>query len=200
MSEGSTGPVGTGGGVQHRYISRHFVVAGEELRQASGWLLFLGAVLIFLGLLALLAPLVATGVLVTFYGFVLLFGGITHAVTAIAAWRWGGFFLHVLAAVIDVVLGLMFLRHPDVAASLLTLLLIVGFLLGGIFRLVVAISLRFPAWGWTVLSGVITFAVGVLLWVQWPWDSLVIPGLFLGIQMLFFGWSAVMLALAARSS
>lgn len=199
MSQGITGPEGVGGGTPHRYVSRHFVVAGEELRQASGWLMFVGVVLVILGVLALIAPIFATATLVLFYGWILLFGGVAHAVAAFGAWRWGGFFLHVLAAVIDVVLGVIFLRHWDVGAKVLTLFLIVGFLLGGIFRLVAAFSLRFPAWGWTALSGFITFALAVILWAQFPWDTLVIPGLFLGVQMLFFGWSAVMLSLAARS-
>jgi uncharacterized membrane protein HdeD (DUF308 family) len=199
MSEGSAGPVGTGGGVQHRYVSRHFVVAGEELRQASGWLLFLGILLIVLGTLALAAPLLATDVVVLYIGWLLLIGGVAHAVAAFGARRWGGFFLQVLAGVIDLVLGLLFLRHPDRAEEFLTIFLAVGFLMDGIFRLIAAFSLRFPNWGWTALSGLITVAVGVILWADWPWNSWAIPGLFVGVQMLFFGWSAVMLALAARS-
>jgi uncharacterized membrane protein HdeD (DUF308 family) len=112
--------------------------------------------------------------------------------------RWGGFFLNLLMGIVDIVLGLFFLRHPAIGASVLTLLLAAAFLVGGVFRLVAAIGLRFPNWGWTVVSGFITFLVGAILWAQWPWDSLTIPGLFIGIQLLFYGWSLVMLAMTAR--
>jgi uncharacterized membrane protein HdeD (DUF308 family) len=200
MSTGSTSPQGAGPGLDPgtSYVSRHFVVAGEELRRASGWLLVLGIVLIVLGMFALIVPLFATVFVITLYGWVLLFAGVAQAVAAVASMRWGGFFLHLLMGLVDVVIGLIFLRHWELGASVLTLLLIAGFLVGGIFRLVTALSLRFPNWGWTVLSGFITFAVGAILWADWPLDSLTIPGLFLGIQMLFSGWSAVMLAQAAR--
>jgi uncharacterized membrane protein HdeD (DUF308 family) len=198
MSAGSTGSLGTGSGAGTTYVSRHFVVSGEELRRSSGWLLFLGVVLIILGMFALIVPLFATLWVVLLYGWILLFSGVSQAVAMFGSRRWGGFFLHLLLGLIDVMIGLFFLRHPDLGASFLTLLLIAGFLVGGVFRLVAALSLRFPNWGWTVLSGIITFFVGALLWAQWPWDSLTIPGLFLGIQMLFYGWSAVMLSLAAR--
>jgi uncharacterized membrane protein HdeD (DUF308 family) len=200
MSTSGTDPntAGPVSGPGHTYVARHFVVAGDELRQASGWLMILGIVLIVLGTLALFAPLFATGVVVLLYGWILLIGGFTQIFASFASMRWGGFFMHLLIGLLDVVVGLFFLRHQIEAAKILTLFLIVSFLVGGVFRLVTAISLRFPNWGWTVLSGLVTLAVGVMLWAQWPYDSLTIPGLFLGIQMLFYGWSAVMLAQAAR--
>ncbi len=201
MSVGGADPAGVraGFGPGGGYEARHFAVTGDDLRRAWGWLLFLGIVLVILGTLAIVVPLVATLSFVLFYGAVLLVGGITQALAAFASARWGGFFLHLLAGIIDVVLGVLFLLHPALGAAVLTLLLAVGFTVGGIFRLVAAFSLRFPNWGWTALSGLITFAVGIILWAGWPGDSWVIIGLFIGIQMLFFGWSAVMLALAARS-
>jgi uncharacterized membrane protein HdeD (DUF308 family) len=199
MSTGQTDPNRTGVTTGPTYVSRHFVVAGEELRQASGWLIFLGILLIILGTVALIAPLIATKALVLVYGWVLLIAGVTQIFSAFASLRWGGFFMHLLVGLIDLVLGVFFFRHQVAAASVLTLLLAAGFLVGGAFRLVAAFSLRFPGWGWTALSGFVTFIVGAYIWSLWDtWETLTIPGLFLGIQMLFYGWSAVALALAAR--
>jgi uncharacterized membrane protein HdeD (DUF308 family) len=199
MSTGSTGPQATGVQTGPTYVARHFVVAGEEFRRASGWLFFLGVLLIIFGMVALIAPVFATVGIVFFYGWLLLLAGVAQAFAAFATRRWGGFFLHLLMGLIDIVIGVLFLRHWDVGAEILTLFLIVAFLVGGVFRLVVSLSLRFPNWGWTFLSGVITLALGVYLWALFPLVSFTIPGLFLGIQMLFYGWSAVMLASAGRS-
>jgi uncharacterized membrane protein HdeD (DUF308 family) len=198
MSAGSS-PQRTGFQTEPTYISRHFVVHGEELRQASGWLMLLGIALIVLGTLALIAPVIATLAAVLFYGWLLLFAGIAQVVASFATWRWGGFFLHLFMGLIDVAIGVVFLRRPDIGIDVMTLFLIVAFLVGGVFRLIIAFSLRFPNWGWTVLSGLISFAVGIFLLADYPLDSVIVLGLFIGIQMLFYGWSAIMLAQAARN-
>jgi uncharacterized membrane protein HdeD (DUF308 family) len=198
MSAGSSSPQQTGFQPGPTYISRHFVVHGEELRQASGWLLLLGIVLIVLGTFALMVPVIATKSVVLIYGWMLLFSGAVEVIASFAVRRWGGFFLHLFMGLVDIAVGAIFLRRPDVAAAVLTLFLIAAFLVGGIFRMVIALSLRFPSWGWTFFSGLVTFAVAAFLWIDYPLDTLTLPGLFLGVQMLFYGWSAVMLALAAR--
>src|SRR4051794_12897751 len=107
MSAGDTGPyaAGTGTGPAGTYVARHFVVSGEELRRSSGWLLFLGIVLIVLGTFALIVPMFATLSIVLIYGWLLLFAGGAQVVAAVASRLWGGFFLHLLMGIIDVVLG-----------------------------------------------------------------------------------------------
>src|SRR5262249_38317774 len=134
------------------YVQRHFPVTGESLRRASGGVLFLGIALIVLGTFAPIVPLFATPSILLVYGWVLLFAGVSHAITAFLSRMWGGFFLNVLMAVIDIVLGVFFLRHWAAAAAVITLLLAAGFLVGGTFRLVAAFSMRFPSWGWAALS------------------------------------------------
>jgi uncharacterized membrane protein HdeD (DUF308 family) len=54
-------------------------------------------------------------------------------------------------------------RHPGAAALSLTLLLAPFCMVGGLFRVVGAVLLRFPNWGWACLSGVIAFLLGVML-------------------------------------
>jgi uncharacterized membrane protein HdeD (DUF308 family) len=199
MSVGNTGPLGSGPGGEARYVARHFVVSGEPLRRASGWLLFLGIVLIVLGTFSLIVPVFSTAVIVQVYGFVLLFAGISQVIGSFAFRMWGGFFLHLLMGILDVVIGIVFLRDTLLAARVVTLILAATFLVGGVFRLVAAFSMRFPNWGWTALSGAVTVLLGILLFLWYPLDAFTIPGLFVGVQMLFFGWSSVMIALAARS-
>jgi uncharacterized membrane protein HdeD (DUF308 family) len=58
--------------------------------------------------------------------------------------------------------------------------------------------MRFPNWGWVLLSGIVTFMLGVLIKWNWAVSGLWIIGLFIGIDMIFRGWSYVMLFLAAR--
>jgi uncharacterized membrane protein HdeD (DUF308 family) len=45
----------------------------------------------------------------------------------------------------------------------------------------------------------VTLLLGILIWAQWPVSGLWVIGLFVGIDLIFSGWSWVALALAARS-
>jgi uncharacterized membrane protein HdeD (DUF308 family) len=51
---------------------------------------------------------------------------------------------------------------------------------------------------WLLLHGVVNLLLGLLIWRQWPLSGLWVIGLFIGIDLLFNGWSLVMLGLAAR--
>ena len=87
----------------------------------------------------------------------------------------------------------------SLAAEVLTLILAVAFLVGGSVRIVVVLTERFSAWPWVLLNGVVTLLLGILIWRQWPESSLWVIGLFVGIDLIFNGWSWVMLALAVRA-
>ena len=90
------------------------------------------------------------------------------------------------------------MTSPVDSALVLTLLLAVYFMVIGIFRIVASLTMRFPNWGWVLFSGIVSFILGVLTKQQWPLSGLWIIGLFIGIDMIFSGWSYVMLSLAAR--
>jgi uncharacterized membrane protein HdeD (DUF308 family) len=90
-------------------------------------------------------------------------------------------------------------QHPVAAAAGFTLVLAAGFMVGGLFRIVSALADRFHGWSWVLLNGVVTLILGVMIWRQWPESALWVIGLFVGIDMVFAGWSWIMMALAVRS-
>jgi hypothetical protein len=57
--------------------------------------------------------------------------------------------------------------------------------------------LQFPHHGWAALSGIVTVALGVFLWAQWPTSANWFIGLAVGINFIFAGiaWSATALKL-----
>jgi uncharacterized membrane protein HdeD (DUF308 family) len=69
----------------------------------------------------------------------------------------------------------------------------------GVFRLVSAIRLKYPNWGWSVFDGTVTMGLGILLWLEWPFSGLWFLGLALGVSLVLRGWSYVMFALAIHS-
>lgn len=168
-------------------------------RRNWGWLLTLGIVSIILGIVALVDSILATIASMIVFGWILLIAGIAEAVQAFRHRQSGHLFLHSLNAVLSFVVGLLLILHPLAGALVMTLLLAAYFTVTGIFRIVAALSLRTPRWGWTLASGIITLILGILVWDQWPVSGLWIIGLFVGIHLIFMGWSEVMLASAVRS-
>src|ERR1700734_3606891 len=109
------------------------------------------------------------------------------------------------AATLGTVLALSWLivlrivPNPVAGALAWTLLFASFFTVIGIFRVIAAIRLKFPNWGWAVFDGAVTLLLGTLLWVQWPWSGLWFMGVAVGISLIFRGWSYVMLAFAIHS-
>jgi uncharacterized membrane protein HdeD (DUF308 family) len=178
-----------------RGLLRHELGA---LRGEWAWFLALGIGLIVLGMIALGASVVATFLTVVLYGVLLLAGGALQIVGAFWSREWSGFFLHVLAGALYLVVGLFFVRDPGDAALAMTLLLAAFLLVSGIFRIAAAIVVRFPLWGWAIASGALNVLLGLLIWAQWPFSGLWVIGLFIGIEMVFSGWTFVLLGLAMR--
>ena len=171
----------------------------DELRGKAIWAIVFGALMVVLGLLAIGHPVVSTYWSVTFIGVMLLVGGVVEGASGIWARRWGGFFLHLLVGLLYLFLGVIIIDRPGLGAAGYTLLLAAFFFATGLVRVIFAISQRFSGWGWAVLSGAVTLLLGILIWRNFPESALWVIGLFVGIELIFNGWSLVMLALAARS-
>ncbi|HZU32850.1 MAG TPA: HdeD family acid-resistance protein [Candidatus Angelobacter sp.] len=170
----------------------------EHLRTIWGWLLVLGILMVVLGIVALFVVPIATVAAVVVLGWVMLFSGVIEGIHAFKARGWGGVFLHIAGAVLGVLIGLLVLTHPVAGAIAWTLLFASFFTVIGLFRLITAIQLRFVHWGWAVLDGLMTLALGVILWAEWPVSGLWFLGLALGISLLLRGWSYVMMSFAVR--
>jgi uncharacterized membrane protein HdeD (DUF308 family) len=142
---------------------------------------------------AIAAPLIATFATVYTLGILLMAGGVVQIVNAFLSRTWGGFFLHVLIAVLHLILGELMIEHPILAGEGITLVLALAFMIGGLARILFTLTHRFSGSSWVLLNGVITLLLGTMIWRQWPESSLWVIGLFVGIDLIFCGWSWVML-------
>jgi uncharacterized membrane protein HdeD (DUF308 family) len=181
------------------FFLSHLEEERQALRANWFWLLALGVIMIVVGMLAITFPVAATLTTVMVFGVLLLCGAGVEIASAIWTRRWGGFFLHFVTGLLYFFVGLLLLDRPGLGAAGYTLVLAMFFVAGGLLRLVIALSQRFSGWGWTVVSGVITLLLGILIWRDFPESALWVIGTFVGIDLLFNGWSWVMLGLAVRS-
>ena len=177
-------------------------VLRHELEAIKGhwvWILVLGIILVLVGTLAVMMPLVATQATALVLGLLVLMAGVAQLVGAFWTRDWSGFFLTLLMGVLYAVLGVMILRAPVKAELALTLLLACVLMVGGLFRIIGSLMFRFPHWGWTLTGGAINLLLGILIWQQWPEAALWVIGLFVGIDLIFTGWTWVMLSLALKN-
>jgi uncharacterized membrane protein HdeD (DUF308 family) len=172
----------------------------EALSRNWGWLLAFGILMIILGVFAIGAPVVATIAVQFALGWILVIGGVAEGIHAFMAQGWRGFLFELLSAILYLVVGVLLLVNPVGGAWALTVVLAVFLNVEGNHKNVKALRARdHGGWGWLLASGILSLVLGFLIWAEWPASGLWIIGLLVGIQLLFTGWSLVMLALAARA-
>jgi uncharacterized membrane protein HdeD (DUF308 family) len=170
----------------------------DEIHDSWGWFVALGIALIVLGAACIVSDVAATMATVLVFGWLLLIGGVFALIQAFRMRTWSGFFLCLLSALLRGFTGYLLIRYPITGEISLTLVLASFFIVGGTFRAIGAGALQFPQWGWAVLSGIISVALGVMLLVQLPVSSLWFIGLAIGIDFIFDGTAFIALGSALR--
>jgi uncharacterized membrane protein HdeD (DUF308 family) len=159
-----------------------------------------GIVMMVLGFLAVAEPNVATIAVGIFVGWLFFIGGIFRALSVWQSRGMPGFAWSLLTAVLAIVLGLILILRPLAGVLTLTMVLIAFFILEGVTAIVLAVQHRehLRSWGWVLFSGIVDLLLAYLIWAGWPSSADWAIGLLVGVNMLFFGLSLVMTALAAR--
>src|ERR1700758_1665817 len=112
-----------------------FSVGEDTLRRSWGWLLAFGIILIIVGLFALSTPFIFSLYFTLYAGFVLIASGVVHSIQAFRTRTWGGFFLALFTAILDLVVGFIMVLHATDAVAIMTFLLAAYFFVGGLFRI-----------------------------------------------------------------
>jgi uncharacterized membrane protein HdeD (DUF308 family) len=171
-----------------------------ELKKNWAWMLSLGILMMILGTIGLGMTVLFNEIIVMYFGFLLLFGSGVQLLQAFRAEAWKGRFLHVLIALVYIVGGVIAVTDPVIAGMTLALLIAWILIVIGALRLVMALQIRgTDGWLWALLGGVLSVALGIMIINEWPQSGLWVIGLFVAIEMLFAGWSQVMIALAAKN-
>jgi len=176
----------------------------EEIRSSWGWFLVLGILFILLGAVCVIGNVSATFATVLVFGWILLFSGIfalVHAfrVHAFRPHTWQGFLLSLLSALFRGFTGYLLIRYPLAGAASLTLILASFFIVGGLVRAIGAGMLKFPRWGWSVFSGIVSLVLGIMLLAQMPVSSVWFIGFAIGVDLIFDGTSLIGFATAIHS-
>jgi len=172
----------------------------EGLKQNSSTVMWVGVLLLVVGLLAIASPL-ATGVAITVtVGIFLIVGGLSQCLLAFRAGAFGRGLLVLLTGLVTLIAGGYLASQPLAGLASITLFLAAYFLVTGLFAIVAAFEIRpVNGWGWMFANGVITLLLGWMLWKQWPLSGAWAVGVLFGVQLISTGASLLAIGGAARS-
>ena len=175
--------------------------ASTDIKKGVNGSLWIGILLIVLGIVAVAQPAVSTLFAETWFAWILISAGSAKLGYAFQTRNSGGFIWKLLLSILYIATGLMLFISPLKGTLTLTLLLGSFLLAEGVFNLILAFRLRPQQnWTWVLSDGIITLLLGGIIWFQWPFNAPWIIGTLVGVSVLSTGISRVMLSLNSRSA
>jgi uncharacterized membrane protein HdeD (DUF308 family) len=171
----------------------------ETAKKITGWYIGFAVLFIILGIIAIAEPMLAAIAVALLVGWLLIFGGVAHLVSAFGGGGAGRVFWQVLIGVVYLIGGFYFLTHPLVGVGTLTLVLAGIILAEGVLEIIAFFKTRTSGGSvWLLINGLITLLLGGLIWFHWPSSSVWAIGILLGVNLLMTGITRLMFGLAAR--
>jgi len=171
----------------------------DEVKKSWGWFLVFGILLMVLGVTCIGKAQTATKFSILALGWVLAISAVFWLINAFRTITVPVFFLFLLKAIIRGGVGYLLIRHPDAGAEGVTMVLATLFIVGGLFGAAGAGVIKFPYWGWTLLSGIVAVGLGVYLLATYPTASTYFIGIAVGVDLIFDGGALVAFGAAIHS-
>jgi uncharacterized membrane protein HdeD (DUF308 family) len=169
------------------------------VKKITGWYIAAAVLFILLGIFAIIEPGVAGLGVTLLVGWLLVIGAVFHF---IAAFKGGGakqVIFQVLIGIVYAIGGIYFLTHTIMATGTLTLLLAGIILAEGVIEVISYFRMRGEgASGWLLVNGIITLALGALIWFHWPSSTVWAIGTLVGVNLLMTGITRLMFGMAVR--
>ena len=162
-----------------------------------------GLLAVLLGVLVLLWPGISILAASVLFGVYLLVSGVAQVIFAFGLHVTAGArILLFLSGAASLILAVLAFRHfgQGYAVLLLAIWIAVGFIFRGVATTGSAISEPgLPGRGWMIFAGVISLIAGMVV-LAWPFDSIVILALVVGIWLVVIGVFEIVSALQLRKA
>ena len=158
-----------------------------------------GVIFLIIGLVGIFWPVLMSVTTAIFVGWLFVFSGI---MIGWHTWKtnpkdWLGWF----KTVIFFLTGLFIVIHPFPGIAALGLLFAIYFLLDTFASTALAFTMRPEKHWWiALLNGILSLAIAIFFLIGWPFSSLWLVGLLVGISLFFDGILLLSLSGAAKES
>jgi len=160
-------------------------------------LMLTGIALSVLGVILLVSPVTAGEWVVRLVALVLIVTGVIQLVQALRSGRAANSIISGLLGVVVAGVGVLVWRNPELGSGFLTALLMIFFIVHGLWKISAAFRLRrVPGWLWLLSSGLLALVFVYLLWRQWPLAGAWAIGVLVGLDLLLTGFAMIILARA----
>jgi uncharacterized membrane protein HdeD (DUF308 family) len=168
---------------------------------ASNTLMLIGIALAVFGVLLLLSPAAVGGAVVKLVALVLVLIGVVQLLQALRTGTTAHKTVSGILGAIVAAVGALVWFNPELGSGFLTALLMIFFVVNGLWKLSNALRFRrIRGWGWLLLSGLLSLVFVYLLWSQWPLSGAWAIGVLVGLDLLLTGIVLILLARALRKS
>jgi uncharacterized membrane protein HdeD (DUF308 family) len=180
-------------------IASDFSPEMRSLGPKWGWFVALGVVMIIAGGFAFADTILVTLLSVIFIGVALVVGGVFQIIHAFANKGWGAFVLGLLCGALYIIGGFLIMDEPLQGSVIITIFLLAALSVSGVLRIVMALRHReIGGWWFLLLTGILSIALAVLLYMSLPWASLWVLGTVIAVELIFHGVGWVSLGFALR--
>ncbi len=163
------------------------------------WILASGIVFILLGILAIAMPVASSMGVTLAIAIILLASGVVNSVRA---WRLRdeeGAGTRYFQAIVPLVAGFLMFLYPTSGVLGVTLILAFYFFLSAAAQWILALNFRpYPGWGWMLASSIASLLLGVYIVWTFPISSFLVPGVLLGLDLIFSGAAMIQVSICAR--
>lgn len=169
----------------------------ETIRRSWGWFVGLGAALTAVGVVGFVVTGILSLATVILTGWLLVVGGLLTVAHAVLRRRWSGFLYDLVCGCVTALIGGLIVARPVGGLIVITAVIGVMFVLGGILWLVFALTRQSPYGAWTLIHGLTDILLGGMILTGWPVSSEWVLGALVAIELVVTGSRLIALGLAS---
>lgn len=134
-------------------------------------------------------------------GILFIISGADQLFIVMRAGSFGEGLMLAVLAILSLVAGVYMLSQPVTALATLTLFLAAYFIATGIIEAIGAFSAKsMQGWGWLLFGGIVSIALGIMIWRQFPVSGVWAVGTLVGVHLIMSGWTLIAIGGIARSA
>jgi uncharacterized membrane protein HdeD (DUF308 family) len=166
----------------------------------SKWLKLFGVVFLVIGIFALMLPVAASIAIEFILGWLFFTGGVVQLGTTFLFRKSNLFWFKLAWALLFLVVGVWLILRPAEGVEALAFVVGILFLVEAILKIAFYSQRRTTRnIGWTLVSGICSFFIGIILISGWPQQSAILLGLLIGINLIFNGIVALTLSFGTKA-
>jgi uncharacterized membrane protein HdeD (DUF308 family) len=151
-----------------------------------------GGIAMLLGLLAMLAPAFTGISIILVLAALLSISGVLRMLWAFQSASLGRGLWRFAIGSLTLLCGAAMLANPLFGSAVMTIVLAVYFVVDGVAELAIGAGRLGEGGGWLLFGGVISLALGVLIWMQYPLSGAWAMGILVGIKLFLVGLAMLM--------